>query len=95
MSVYPKSGHDLGRDMIIFEPYVDQDAQNQSKLARVTFLFDSVPAWMAGKRKKFSKNGQKMALKWLNTAFSVIKRLPKLLSSNYYACKVTNQSTQM
>ena len=82
MSVYPKSGHDLGRDMIIFEPYVDQDAQNQSKVARVTFPFDSVPAWMAGKR----KNSQEMASKWLKTAFSVIKRLPKLLSSNYYAC---------
>ena len=51
MSVYPKSGHDLGRDMIIFEPYVDQDAQNQSKVARVTFPFDSVPAWMAGAAK--------------------------------------------
>ena len=60
MSVYPKSGHDLGRDMIIFEPYVDQDAQNQSKVARVTFPFDSVPAWMAGKR----KSSQKMAKKW-------------------------------
>ena len=59
MSVYPKSGHDSGRDMIIFEPYVDQDAQNQSKLARVSFLFDSVPAWMAGKR----KNSPKMAKK--------------------------------
>ena len=64
MSVYPKSGHDLGRDMIIFEPYVDQDAQNQSKVARVTFPIDSVPAWMAGKRKnsqKMAKNGLKMA----------------------------------
>ena len=63
MSVYPKSGHDLGRDMIIFEPYVDQDAQNQSKVARVTFPFDSVPAWMAGIRKilkKWPKNGFKM-----------------------------------
>ena len=61
MSVYPNSGHDLGRYMIIFGPYVDQDAQNQSKVARVTFPFDSVPAWMAGKR----KISQKMAKKWL------------------------------
>ena len=28
LSVYLKSGHDLWRDMIIFEPYVDHDAQN-------------------------------------------------------------------
>ena len=64
MSVYPKSGHDLGRDMIIFEPYVDQDAQNQSQLARVTFPFNYVPAWMEGKQKssqKIAKNGFKMA----------------------------------
>ena len=60
MSVYPKSGYDLGRDMIIFEPYVDQDAQNQSKVAWVNFPFDFVPAWMAGKR----KNSKKMAKKW-------------------------------
>ena len=46
--------------MIIFEPYVDQDAQNQSKVAWVTFPFDSVPAWMAGKR----INSRKMAKKW-------------------------------
>ena len=55
--------------MIIFEPYVDQDAQNQSKLARVTFLFDSVPAWMAGKR----KNSQKMAKKWPKNGFKIVK----------------------
>ena len=71
MSVYPKSGHDLGRDMIIFEPYVDQDAQNQSKVARVTLPFASVPAWMAGNRKYFLKMAKKWLLKWPKIAFSV------------------------
>ena len=95
MSVYPKSGHDLGRDMIIFEPYVDQDAQNQSKVARVTFPFDSVPAWMAGKRKIFKKKGQKMDLKWQKIAFSVPNQLSHPQNMSRCGYDVTNQSTEV
>ena len=95
MSVYQKSGHDLGRDMIILEPYVDQDAQNQSKVARVTFPFDSVPAWMAGNRKYSQKMAKKMASKWPKIAFSVPNQLshPKNMSRCGY--NVTNQSTEV
>ena len=43
----------------------------------------------------FLNNGQKMALKWLKIAFSMLNQLPKLPSKIYCALRVTNQSTEM
>ena len=75
-------------------PFVVQDAQNQNKTSKVALHFAFVPTWMAG-LKRFSKNGQEMALKWLKIAFSVLNQLSKLPSKIYCALRVTNQSTEI